>query len=369
MIYKNFKDIKLSRLGMGNMRLPLKEGGTPKDIDYDKAQEVIDYAMSHGINYYDSAYVYHGGESERFVGHALKKYPRESYYITTKYHVGANPDYKAVFEEQLERYGVDRIDFYLIHCLMDNNVDTYLTNGCIDYFLEQQKLGKITYLGFSSHASVESLAKFADHHAWDFAQIQLNYFDWLNGTAKAEYETLVSRNIPIMVMESIRGGRLADLTEDANKILKDAHPDWSIASWGFRWLKSLPGVQLALSGMTRLSDIEDNVATYEDEYALNEEETAILFKACDVFSNAVKVPCTACRYCCDDCPMQINIPEVLKVYNAYKLDGPFALRDIDKIDSVGKPSDCIGCGACQGHCPQSIAIPEIMAELAEVLKK
>lgn len=351
------------------MRLPLKEGGGPKDIDYDKAQEVIDYAMSHGINYYDSAYVYHGGESERFVGHALKKYPRDSYYITTKYHVGANPDYKAVFEEQLERYGTDRIDFYLIHCLMDNNVDTYLTNGCIDYFLEQQRLGKITYLGFSSHASVESLERFASHHDWDFAQIQMNYYDWNYATAKEEYEVLKRHNIPVMVMESIRGGRLASLTPDAEAILKEAHPDWSIASWGFRWLKRLSQVQVALSGMTKLSDIVDNIHTYEDETALSDEEEQTLFKVCEVFANSMKVPCTACRYCCDDCPMQINIPEVLKVYNAYKLDGRSELRALDKIDTVGKPTDCIGCGACQGHCPQSIAIPDIMKELAEALAK
>ena len=215
MVYSDFNGLSISRLGMGNMRLPIIAGGKDKDIDYEKAQAIIDYAMQNGVNYFDSAYVYHAGESERFAGKALKKYPRESYYITTKYAFFANPDYKAVFAEQLERYQTDCIDFYLIHCLLDNNIEDYLTNGCIDYFLQMKKEGKIKYLGFSSHASVETLKRFADHHKWDFAQIQMNYYDWTYSSAKAEYQVLTERNIPIMVMESVRGGRLANLTSEA----------------------------------------------------------------------------------------------------------------------------------------------------------
>ncbi len=367
MVTKAFKDIQLSRLGMGTMRLPMIPGGKDSDIDYERGQEIIDYAMANGINYYDSAYVYHGGQSEVFTGKALSKYPRDSYYITTKYNFGANPDYKQVFEQQLERFGVDRIDFYLIHCLTDGNYNDYATNGCIEYFEEMRRQGKITYLGFSSHSSPATLEKFADLHEWDFAQIQLNYYDWLYGKTQEEYKILADRNIPIMVMESIRGGRLASLTPEAEAILKEAHPDWSIASWGFRWLKKLPAVQVALSGMGTMDQIIDNVNTYIDDRALTDEEEALLFKACDIFHGELVVPCTGCRYCTEGCPVQINIPEVLKVYNRYKLQGAWVLNDMSKVDTQGQPTDCIGCGACTGHCPQNIAVPDIMAELKEAM--
>lgn len=367
MVTKQFQDISLSRLGMGGMRLPILPGGKDGDIDYPHAQEIIDCAMASGINYFDSAYVYHSGQSERFLGHALRKYPRDSYYITTKYNIRANPDYEETFRQQLERYGVDKIDFYLIHALGDNTLDSYLNNGCIDFFLEKQREGKISYLGFSSHASPESLKIFAAHHKWDFAQIQLNYFDWLYGTAKAEYRVLEEAGIPIMVMESVRGGRLAQLTPEVEMMLKGAHPDWSIPSWAFRWLKRLPQVQVCLSGMSNLPQIQDNVATFADDRALTDEEEALLFRACEAFHGQVQVPCTACRYCCDTCPAEINIPEVLKVYNSYKLNGPWELQDLKEIDSRGLPKDCVGCGACASQCPQGIAIPDIMRELREAM--
>lgn len=368
MVFKEFQDIKISQLGMGNMRLPIKEGGADADIDYEKAQEIIDYAMENGINYYDTAYVYHSGKSEVFLGQALKKYDRDSYYVATKYLIKANSDYKETFKQQLERLQMDRVDFYLIHCLTDDVLDDYLTNGCIEFFLEQQKLGKIKYLGFSSHASVETLEKFASHHPWDFAQIQLNYYDWMTGNTKKEYEILEKYNIPIMVMESVRGGRLSKLTPEAETILKEAHPDWSISSWAFRWIKTLPQVQVALSGMTTLDQIKDNIKTYETEESLTADEVKLLFKACEIFGKTIKVPCTACRYCCDGCPAEINIPEVLKVYNKYKVDGFGALQGFSSIDTKGKPSDCVGCGACTGHCPQNINVPAIMEELAGLVK-
>lgn len=359
---KGFKDIQLSRLGMGNMRLPVVDG-RDKDIDYAKAQAIIDYGMEHGITYYDTAYVYHEGESETFLGNAMKAYPRESYYIATKFNYMANPDYKAVFEEQLERLQTDYIDFYLIHAVMNGNYEDYLNCGCIDYFLEQQKKGRIKYLGFSSHADPQQLEIFASHHGWDFAQLQINYYDWQYGTAQKEYRILEERNIPIMVMEPVRGGRLAALTPEAEAILKEAHPDWSIPSWAFRFVRSLPQVQTILSGMGNLAQIEDNVGTFSDETPFTEDDRKLLFQALELFKKQVQVPCTACRYCTPNCPAEINIPEVLKVYNSYKVNGKGALRGLDKIESKGKPQDCIGCGACAGHCPQNIKIPEIMAEL------
>ncbi len=368
MRFKAFQDISLSRLGMGNMRLPVKADTEGSPIDDVASQAIIDYAMAHGINYYDTAWVYNNGGSERFLGPALSKYPRDSYYLATKFNIRATPEPAPVFEEQLRRLHTDHIDFYLLHCLTDGNVDSYLSSGCIDYFLEQKRLGRIRYLGFSSHASPQTLERFASHHAWDFAQLQINYFDWSYGTAKAEYEILEKHNIPIMVMEPVRGGRLAALTPETEAILKQAHPDWSVASWALRFVQSLPQVQVILSGMSNLAQIRDNVATFCDSDGLSEQDTQLLLEVCEKFRSQVQIPCTACRYCCDDCPSQINIPEFLKVYNAYKVNGPGALRRAKDVQSVGQPSDCVGCGACMGHCPQNIDVPSLMAEMAEALK-
>ena len=370
MQYKPFQQILLSRLGMGNMRLP---AGTGLDghgqIDWTKSQEMIDTCMKNGINYYDTAYVYNGGESERCLGACLKHHPRDSFYVATKFHIGSNPDYKAVFQEQLERLQMDHIDFYLLHCLMDGNADTYLKSGAIEYFLDLQKQGKITYLGFSSHASPETLKRFASHHQWDFAQIQLNYYDWIYGTAKEEYEVLCGMNIPVMVMEPVRGGRLAQLTPEAEKDLKAARPDASIASWALNFVKTLPGVQVILSGMSSMEQLTDNIASFSDPASLTDGEKQLLLDVCERFHKQIVVPCTACRYCCDGCPMQINIPEFLKFFNAYKVEGMWGLNGVEKVESAGKPADCLSCGACMSHCPQGIQIPDLLAELNEAMEK
>lgn len=365
---KLYKDgIALSRLGMGNMRLPIGPGGD-SDIDYEKAQEIIDYGMSHGINYYDTAYVYHRGESERFVGKALAKYDRSSYCIATKFSSFASRDYKKMFEEQLQKLDKDYIDFYLLHAVENANVDFYLTSGCIEYFLEQQQKGRIKYFGFSSHADPDQLERIANHHKWDFAQLQINYYDWKYGTAKEEYQILKDREIPIVVMEPVRGGKLAELSPEATAILKEAHPDWSIASWALRFVRSLDQVQVILSGMSNMEQIQDNVNTFDDETPLSEADKEVLFRALEVFHDRLVVPCTACRYCTPDCPMNINIPEWLTLYNTYKCDGAWEIKEkAAAIESEGKPSDCIACGSCVGHCPQNIQTPEIMQELASVL--
>ena len=368
MNYKNFNDIQLSRLGLGNMRLPSTNPNDPQaPIDWPWAHKLMKLAFDSGINYFDTAYVYQKGESERCVGEGIKQFNREDIYIATKYNVGANPDYKAVFAEQLERLQTDYIDFYLIHCLMDNNLETYLNDGSIDYFLKMKEEGKIRYLGFSSHASVETLEKFASHHQWDFAQLQINYFDWVFSSTSEEYKVLEDKNIPIMVMEPVRGGRLASLPEDVEAMLKEAHPEWSIPSWALRFVKSLPQVQVVLSGMSTLDQVTDNVNTFSDDYEFTEADREVLFEAARLFKKSVSVPCTGCRYCTDDCPMKINIPEYLKAYNVMKVDGANSAKSMmNKIESEGTPSDCIGCGACMGHCPQGIDIPSVMAELKEL---
>ncbi len=365
---KAYKNEKLSCLGMGNMRLPTIGEGRDAPIDYEKSAEIIDYAMKHGINYYDTAYVYFNGGSEKFLGTVMSKYPRESYNLATKFNLGANPDYKAVFAEQLSRLNTDYIDFYLLHAIMDNNADGYLESGCIDYFLQMKAEGKIRHLGFSSHASVPVLEKVASHHQWDFAQIQLNYLDWTLQDAKGQYEVLTSRGIPIVVMEPVRGGRLASLSPQADAILKQAQPDWSVASWAFRWLMRLDNVQVVLSGMSDLAQIEDNVATFTEYQPLTDQQVEILEKACDAFRAEFTVPCTACRYCTDGCPAGIEIPTVMSAYNKYKIDpGPMGLHSIGSLEAG--PKDCVGCAACEAVCPQGIKISSIMAELKEEMSK
>lgn len=368
MEYFDFKDgIKLSRLGMGNMRLPMKPNS--EEIDYEKSQEIIDYAMANGINYYDTAYVYSKGDSERFLGFAMKKYKRDSFYLATKWHYDANPNYKEVFHEQLKRLQTDYIDFYLIHCLTDSNIDKYIASGGIEFFMEMKRIGKIKYLGFSSHAGVETLKRFRDYTNWDFAQLQMNYFDWMYSSTKEEYEILRERGIKTFVMEPVRGGRLASLNEDASRLLKASKPNFSIASWALRFVRGLDNVGVILSGMSSLEQIIDNVNTFNDDYCLNDSDKKLLFKACDIFHKSLSIPCTGCRYCLDDCPIEINIPAYLKLFNEYKISGYDALEDKDEIKTVGHPKDCISCGACMGLCPQKIKIPDILEELKNLLKE
>ncbi len=362
MNYKPFRNIKLSTLGMGAMRLPMKD---QDHIDYEKAHEILDLAYASGINYYDTAYVYQGGDSERCLGQWMQKYPRDSFYVATKFNINASTDYEAVFEEQLQRLQTDRIDFYLIHCIQASNIDKYLNSGAVEYFQKQKELGRITYLGFSSHADPDTLTRMVEYTNWDFVQIQLNYFDWQFSTTAQEYAVLESHNIPVMVMEPVRGGRLATLTPVVEQMLRAAHPDWSVASWALRFVQNLPQVQVILSGMSTLDQLKDNLDTFSGEMGLNDRDNALILEAGRQFRSQVQVPCTECRYCTPECPMGINIPAFLKIYNDYKVNGPWALNRLKDVDSQGKPTDCVACGACMGHCPQNIRIPDILADLAK----
>lgn len=363
---KIFHGIEISRLGFGAMRLPETDGR----IDRRLAQDMFDRAIDSGVNYLDTAVIYHSGDSEVFLGEILGRYNREKINLASKYTISESSDYRTMFEQQLKRLKTDYLDFYLMHGIGDATASKYINDGAVDYFLEQQKKGRIKFLGFSTHASVETLGKFVSHHQWDFAQMQLNYYDWIYSHTQQEYELLKEHNIPIVVMEPVRGGRLATLSPAAIPSLHKAHPEWSLASWAFRFVRSLPQVQVILSGMTTMEQVEDNLMTFSEANGFTDTDKEILFNAARAFHDQVHVPCTSCRYCCDPCPTGINIPEWLSLYNRSKVDGEWVVKRFkDRIDSQGSPVDCISCGKCSKRCPQGIDIPACIQSLSELLQK
>ncbi len=371
MTYKELCGEKLSRLGMGNMRLPTKDGRNGP-IDEEKAQAIIDYVVASGVNYFDTAYMYHGGKSEGFIGRALSKYPRDSYFLADKmpsYPLEEGRSPQEIFEEQLMRCGVDHFDFYLLHNLCEDSVPVFTDpeKGVIPYLLEQKKAGRIRHFGLSSHAKPETLKAFLDQYDFfEFVQLQLNYLDWDMQDAKQQYEIVTNYGAPVWVMEPCRGGRLASLTPEADALLKAHATDRSIASWAFRYVMSLPNVGVVLSGMTQLDQAQDNVHTFSDDTPLSEAEAAVLSQALEQFRAQVIVPCTACHYC-DGCPMELDIPEILRLVNRFALSkGPMIHMDVDELSH--KPDECIACGACLSRCPQHIAIPDLMHRFAEDLK-
>ncbi len=362
MEYKQFKEIKLSHLGMGNMRLPVLNNNN-KDIDYHKGQEMIDFCYKQGINYYDTAFIYHEGESEVFLGKALSQYPRESYYIADKFKYSAEPDYRKQFQTQLERLGTDYIDFYLVHGIADNNYNTYMECGCIEYFQQLKREGKIKYLGFSFHGNPGVLKETVKDIEWDFAQIQLNYYDWYYGTAKEQYDILTEKNIPIMVMEPIHGGMLASLCDEANDLLNELNDQNSIASWALRFVKDLDNVCVVLSGMSSFDQVKDNIITFSDETKLTPMELETIEKACHIQQTQIGTTCTACRYCVPHCPKNLEIPYLLKLYNEYKLGGTWRLSRLKGSDDAHTPVNCISCGICTKQCPQSIEVKEYLKQM------
>lgn len=354
---------------MGNMRLPVSRG----KIDRQKARAIIGYAMEQGVNYYDTAYVYHSGESESFLGEALSGYPRDSYYLGTKFYVMANPNIEQVFEEQLRKLRTDYIDFYLIHCVNEETIGAYMAQDrrYMDFLLEQKAKGRIRHIGFSSHGKPETLEKFLNwSDAFEFVQIQLNYLDWTMQNAKRQYEIITEYGLPVWVMEPVRGGRLASLGEKCDAMLKQAKPDWSIPAWAFHWLMGLPNVTMILSGMTTMEQVRDNVATFQTEEALTPEEKMLLTNVAAGYQSRLAVPCTACRYCCDGCPQEIDIPQMLRVLNELRVvPSTNAIMAVEALPKSRQPQSCLGCGACTAVCPQKIDIPGCMQELTERIAK
>lgn len=375
MVYRDFQDLHLSMLGMGAMRLPVIDGDDAK-VDYEAVKEMVSYAMEHGINYYDTAWGYHGGNSELAMGKALGVYPRESYYLATKfpgYDLANMPKVKEIFERQLEKCGVEYFDFYLFHNVCEMNIDAYLDEkyGIFEYLMEQKKNGRIKHLGFSAHGSCAVMKRFLDRYgeAMEFGQIQLNYLDWTFQDAKAKVELLNSYSIPVWVMEPLRGGRLAKLPEADEGRLSALRPDEKTPAWAFRFLQSIPDVTVILSGMSDYAQLKENIRTFETNKPLGQEEMDTLLAIADGMLSG-SLPCTACRYCTSHCPKKLDIPMLLELYNEHSFTGggfiaPMALM---AVPEEKQPSACIGCRSCEKVCPQQIRISEAMADFAAKLK-
>ncbi len=375
MIYRDFQDLQLSALGLGAMRLPVVNGDDAQ-IDAAAAEEMVSYAMEHGINYYDTAWGYHSGNSETVIGKALGRYPRDSYYLATKfpgYDLSNMPKVQEIFETQLEKCGVDFFDFYLFHNVCEMNIDAYLDEsyGIYAYLMEQKKNGRIKHLGFSAHGGCKVMKRFLEAYGKDmeFCQIQLNYIDWTFQDAKAKAELLDSYHIPVWVMEPLRGGRLAELSEKDTEKLKALRPDEKTAAWAFRFLQALPGVTMVLSGMSDLEQLKENIQTFEEDKPLAPEEMDTLLSIADGMLNRT-LPCTSCRYCVSHCPKGLDIPSLLGLYNEHAFTGggfiaPMALM---AVPEEKKPSACIGCRSCERVCPQQIKISEAMADFTARMK-
>ena len=375
MIYREFQGLKLSALGMGAMRLPVMDGDDSR-IDEEAAKAMVDYAMSQGVNYYDTAWGYHGGQSELVMGRALKKYPRDSFYLATKfpgYDLSNMDKAEEIFEKQLEKCGVEYFDFYLFHNVCEMNIDAYLDPkyGIHEYLMRQKENGRIRHLGFSAHGSYDVMRRFLEAYGRDmeFCQLQLNYLDWTFQDAKAKVELSRSYGLPVWVMEPLRGGKLASLPADAESKLKALRPQESIPAWAFRFLQSLPEVTVTLSGMSNMEQLQENIRTFKEERTLNEEERQTLLDIADGMVKKIAVPCTACHYCVSHCPQGLDIPHLLSLYNEHSFTGggfiaPMALSAISKDKW---PSACIGCRSCEAVCPQQIKISEVMADFAAKL--
>lgn len=365
---------KLSRLGFGLMRLPQKE----ESVDTHRVEEMVDTYMASGFHYFDTAYIYHGGQSETAIREVLvKRYPRDSFMLTDKLAVWmlkSFEDRDRMLQEQLQRCGVSYFDIYLLHSLEEGvNYDNAVKYDCFEWIKQKKIEGTVKHIGFSFHGSPELLDRIlTEHPEIEVVQIQLNYLDWSSPVlrAKESYEILRKHNKPIIVMEPIRGGALANVPEQASKLLKQARPQQSTASWALRFVASLPGIVTVLSGMSTQEQMDDNLKTFGEFEPLTCEEQSVIEDVRRILTAGNTVLCTACRYCCDGCSAGINIPEIFKVLSDVRLNG---LNDRARgfyanfAGAKARAQDCLECGQCEAVCPQHLNIIELLKEAAEKL--
>ena len=375
MIYRKFQDLQLSGLGLGMMRLPVL-GGDDSAIDEAAAAEMIDYEYQNGINYFDTAWGYHNGNSELVAGKYLGRHPRESYYLASKfpgYDLSNMDKVEEIFEKQLEKCQTPYFDFYLFHNVYEGNIDAYLNPeyGILEYLLKQKENGRIHHLGFSAHGSVEVIQRFLDAYGqyMEFCQLQINYMDWHFQNAQGKVDLLNKAGIPVWVMEPLRGGKLAEASGELAAAMQTMRPKETIPGWAFRFLQSIPGVTMVLSGMSTMEQLRANIDTYDTDAPLSGEEFDALIRHVDAELRKGGLPCTACHYCTGHCPQKLPIPELIALYNEHKLTGGgfIAPMAVDSMLQEKRPSNCIGCRACEQVCPQQIKISEMMADFTSMI--
>lgn len=369
MEYRNMENlgIKPSLLGFGCMRFPLNADGT---IDEPEAEKMLDKAISEGVTYIDTAYPYHNGDSEPFVGRVLKKYDRKSFYLATKlpiWKVETLEEAKKLIDEQLERLQVDYVDFYLLHALDKARWEKLLNLGIIPYCEELIKEGKIKYLGFSFHDSYETFEEIIRYRKWDFCQIQYNYMDTAHQAGDRGYALAEELGVPMVIMEPVKGGSLAVLPEDIESIFQAYDAGASMSSWALRWVGSHSNVKVILSGMSTYDQVLDNLETFREFKPLKEKEKELVEQVAETIKSRVKNGCTACRYCMP-CPFGVDIPKNFAIWNEYSMYGnkeKALQRYFKETPEEARADKCRKCGACEKECPQAIKIRDDLAQVAE----
>lgn len=377
MIYKNFQDMKLSALGFGTMRLPVIDGDVSR-IDEKASEMMVDHAMAHGVNYYDTAWGYHNGNSELVIGRLLKKYDRSSFYLASKfpgYDLRNMDKVEEIFEKQLKKCQVEYFDFYMFHNVCEMNIDEYLDrkHGIFDYLVRQKKAGRIKHLGFSAHGSCQVMERFMEAYGseMEFCQIQLNYIDWKFQNAEGKIKLLNRYGLPVWVMEPVRGGKLARLSDEDMTRLKALDADETAAGWAFRFIQSVPEVKVTLSGMSDMAQLEENIKIFEHDKPVSQKGYALLTDIADRMIKKTSVPCTGCHYCTEHCPKGIDIPRLIELYNedAFNKGGFLPIIGLQAIPEGKRPDSCMKCHSCEAVCPQNIKISDVLAAFAERMKR
>ncbi len=370
------------KLGFGLMRLPLLNPDDPANIDVEQVKQMVDTFLERGFTYFDTAWMYHSFQSENVVKEALvDRHPRDSYTLATKLHAGfikTKEDRDKVFEEQRRKTGVEYFDYYLLHDIGFDHYKTYTDLDCFRWLMDKKEKGLVRHIGFSYHDNAELLDKvLTEHPEFEFVQLQINYLDWESEGIQSRkcYEVAEKHHVPVIVMEPVKGGTLANVPDAVTKMFKEYHPDMSVPSWAIRFAASHENVALVLSGMSSIEQLLDNLSYMDELVPLNEEENALIRKAVEIINSTIEIPCTGCSYCTDGCPMNIAIPKYFSLYNADKQEietkswTPQQEYYSRLTGTFGKASDCVACGQCEGVCPQHLPVIDYLQKVAEHFEK
>ncbi len=367
---RKFKDLSVPLLGFGCMRLPMRG----EEVDMNELEKMVEYAMQHGANYFDTAYMYVDGKSELAMGKVLSNYKREDIILADKspaMYMKSKDDVKRIFEEQLKKCKTDYFDFYMVHNINKNTIDNYRNFEMFNQLNEFKKQGLVKYVGFSFHGTPEMLREVAPEHPWDFAQLQINYLDWDVVKAHEQYDIVQAQKIPVTVMEPLRGGGLVNLSEKAAAKLKELYPDTTPAAFGLRWAASRSNVITVLSGMSNLKQMQENIQTFIDYKDMTEAEIKAADEIAKIIQSQGEINCTACKYCTEVCPRGINIPAAFALYNQYKVTKNKMIFSMyySTLGESEKPDKCIKCGLCNKNCPQSLDIPNLLSKVESAYKE